>query len=100
MADRPSRAVRKLVAERAQRCCEYCMSQEQFCPDPFSVEHITPRARKGRNDRENLAFSCLGCNNFKYIFVESREPSTGEMVPLFKQLEQSLPDRFEWECSN
>jgi hypothetical protein len=30
------------VAQRANGCCEYCRSQAQFSPDPFSIEHIMP----------------------------------------------------------
>lgn len=96
MTDRPGRAVGRLVAEEARGCCEYCMSQEQFCPDPFSLEHIIPRARKGSHDRKNLAFSCLGCNNFKYNFTEARDPLTGEMAPLYHPRRQRWTDHFAW----
>jgi hypothetical protein len=38
---------RALVAERANACCEYCRSQEQYSSDSFSVEHIKPIAKGG-----------------------------------------------------
>ena len=34
------REVREFVAERADFCCEYCFSQEGYCPDSLNVEHI------------------------------------------------------------
>ena len=73
------------------------MSQEEFSPDPFSVEHIIPRARRGKHSRDNLAFSCLGCNNFKYTFVQARDPSGGEIVRLFHPRKQRWTDHFAWD---
>lgn len=73
------------------------MSQEEFCPDPFSVEHIIPRTRQGMHDKGNLGFSCLGCNNFKYNFLEARDPSSGKIVPLFHPRKQRWTDHFAWD---
>ena len=33
---------RRLVAKRAQGCCEYCLSQARFATQSFSVEQIIP----------------------------------------------------------
>jgi hypothetical protein len=35
---------RNIVAKRAFGCCEYCLSQAKFSPDPFAIEHIMPLA--------------------------------------------------------
>jgi 5-methylcytosine-specific restriction endonuclease McrA len=56
----PPAALKRAAFERAHGCCEYCLSQANYSPDPFSVEHITPRSRGGDDDLENLALSCLG----------------------------------------
>ena len=45
---------REAVTRRARGCCEYCLSQELYSPDPFSVEHIIPLARGGTHDLEGL----------------------------------------------
>lgn len=50
---------------------------------PFSVEHIAPRSRKGTSTAENLAFACQGCNNHKYTRTEATDPATGDLVTLF-----------------
>ncbi|MBI3360159.1 MAG: HNH endonuclease [Chloroflexi bacterium] len=63
---------KQMVAERAGGCCEYCRSQAQFSPDPFSIEHVTPHARGGTDHLDNLALACQGCNNRKYIDIERR----------------------------
>jgi 5-methylcytosine-specific restriction endonuclease McrA len=38
---------REEVIRRAHGCCEYCLSQELYSPDSFSVEHIVPLAKGG-----------------------------------------------------
>ena len=80
---RPSPALRAAVAGRAGGCCEYCLSQERFSPDPFSVEHVIPRAAGGADDLSNLALSCQGCNNRKHTSINAVDPVTGESVALF-----------------
>jgi len=89
-------AQRQAVAERAGGCCEYCRSQERFSPDPFSVEHVTPRATGGADDPSNLALSCQGCNNRKYTSTEGLDPVTGETVRLFHPLRDHWADHFAW----
>jgi hypothetical protein len=58
------KSVKRLVASRASYRCEYCFSPLDFSPDPFSIDHIDPQ---GGDDSDNLAFSCQGCNNYKWI---------------------------------
>jgi 5-methylcytosine-specific restriction endonuclease McrA len=48
---------RTRVAERVKNCCEYCLSQEQYSSDSFSVEHIVPLIKGGKNILDNLAFA-------------------------------------------
>ena len=78
-----SAAQRRAVADRAGGCCEYCLSQERFSPDPFSAEHVTPRSAGGGNEATNLALSCQGCNSRKYTSTDAVDPATGDTVPLF-----------------
>jgi 5-methylcytosine-specific restriction endonuclease McrA len=60
---RVTEELRRLVAIRAQDCCEYCRSQARYATQRFSAEHIVSRARGGRTTPENLAHACQGCNN-------------------------------------
>ena len=71
----------RAVADRAQSWCEYCWSQALFSPDSFSVEHIIPRSLDGASELSNLALSCQGCNNRKYISIEALDRVTGAVVP-------------------
>jgi hypothetical protein len=89
---------KQAVAQRAKGCCEYCQSQARFSPDPFSVEHIVPRSRGGTDASANLALSCQGCNNRKYISIEALDPVSGETVSLYHPRRQRWYDHFAWSA--
>lgn len=88
--------LRQEVATRARGCCEYCRSQARFAMQPFSVEHIAPRIRKGISTSDNLAFACQGCNNHKYTRIEAPDPATGTIVPLFHPRRLRWREHFAW----
>lgn len=99
MSDTKISAQRKeFVAERASHCCEYCLSQVEYCPDPFTVDHILPRSQGGTDDIENLAFACIGCNGRKFTAVRELDPVTGVVVPLFNPRMDKWPEHFAWNA--
>lgn len=65
--------IKKLVRERAENRCEYCLSPADFSPGPFSIEHIVPKTKGGSDDLDNLAFACQGCNGRKYNHTEAKD---------------------------
>jgi HNH endonuclease len=81
---------------RAQGYCEYCRSPMRYSPDPFAVEHIVPRVAGGGNEPSNLALSCQGCNNLKFVSIEAVDPVIGVMVPLFHPRQQRWSQHFLW----
>ena len=85
-----------MVAERSRGCCEYCLSQLRFSPDPFSVEHIIPVAHGGGSDLDNLALACQGCNSYKYTSVDAVDPASGLRVPLFHPRRDEWRRHFRW----
>ena len=91
-----TRAQKQVITQRARRCCEYCLSQADFSPDPFSIEHVIPTIKGGTNELENLALSCQGCNNRKYTYTEAIDPVTGNTVPLFHPRQHQWSDHFVW----
>jgi hypothetical protein len=93
---RVSGRVKQAVARRAQNCCEYCLSQARFSPDPLSVEHIVPRTGGGADDPSNLALSCQGCNNRKYTSTTAVDPVTGETVTLYHPRDHVWQEHFSW----
>lgn len=84
------------VVQRAKRCCEYCQNQEDFSPDSFSVEHITPKSDGGTFDLSNLALACQGCNNRKYTSTTGTDPLTGEIAPLYHPRQHKWSEHFAW----
>ncbi len=84
------------IKQRSDGCCEYCLSQIAYSPDPFSIEHIIPRSKGGTNDLDNLAIACQGCNNFKYSHVNAIDPITGESAPLYHPRQDQWPGHFTW----
>ncbi|MEP0918084.1 HNH endonuclease [Leptolyngbya sp. DQ-M1] len=87
---------RKQIQQRARYCCEYCLSQAKFSPDPFSIEHIIPHSKDGTSELDNLAVACQGCNNFKYNHTEAIDPITGELAPLYHPRQHNWQDHFTW----
>jgi len=56
------REQRRRIAEEAQYRCGYCQTQEVVSGIPLTIEHLTPKAKGGSDDNENLWLSCRLCN--------------------------------------
>ncbi|MEK7833840.1 MAG: HNH endonuclease [Acidobacteriota bacterium] len=91
-----SRRLQQLVSERAYFCCEYCISQEAYSPDPFSIEHIVPEILGGGSEEDNLALACQGCNNHKHAKTTGIDPITLQEVPLFHPRRDAWQKHFAW----
>jgi hypothetical protein len=89
-------ALKRRVGERAAGRCEYCRSPASISSQPFSVEHIIPKARGGASTAENLALACQGCNNHKYDRIEARDPASGDVVSLYHPRRDRWQDHFAW----
>lgn len=87
---------REAIFQRARGSCEYCLSQAEYSPDPFSIEHIVPQVRGGSHQLDNLALSCQGCNNRKYTATQALDPITGEFVPLYHPRRDHWGEHFAW----
>src|SRR5438046_2711332 len=93
---RPAGRQKRTVAERAGERCEYCRCPAAYSSDPFAAEHIRPRVAGGTRHLSNLAYSCLGCNNFKYTHTEAVDPETGETVSLYHPRRDLWLGHFTW----
>ncbi len=91
--------LRQLVTDRANGCCEYCMSQEKFSSQSFSLEHIFPKILGGTDHLDNLALACQGCNNFKFIKIMVIDKETNTEVLLFNPRQNNWQDHFEWNSN-
>src|SRR5439155_1568230 len=73
-------------------------SPDRYAPDPFSIDHIQPQARGGSHRISNLAYACAGCNGRKHTATEARDPTTGEIVPLYHPRRDRWGDHFAWSA--
>jgi hypothetical protein len=76
--------------------CEYCRSPSDCSNSSYSVEHIVPRARGGSDAEDNLAWSCMGCNDRKYTTIEAVDPVLGEVTKLFHPRDDAWDEHFSW----
>ena len=90
------RAVRRQVRDRAGDCCEYCRHPASYSCAPFVCEHVLPRVLGAGSTAEELAWSCPACNGHKYDKTRSRDPQTGQIVPLFNPRRQRWSRHFAW----
>lgn len=88
--------LKNIVRLRAKNCCEYCLSQEQFATQRFSIEHIFPISKGGKTTLDNLALACQGCNNYKYNKTDEYEELSGQIVTLFNPRKDNWQDHFQW----
>lgn len=75
--------LRRLVARRAERLCEYCLIHEDDTFYGCEVDHIVSEKHDGQTREDNLAYACLFCNRYKGSDIASLEPGTGRLVRLF-----------------
>lgn len=86
--------LRRLVGERANDCCEYCLLPERAVFVPHEVDHIVARKHGGETVEENLCLSCVLCNKHKGSDLTSVDPSTGEIHRLFHPPQDTWHDHF------
>src|SRR5512135_3004835 len=68
--------VRRLVQERAQGRCEYCLIHESDMYYPHEADHVIAEKHGGATSLENLAWACFYCNRFKGTDLASVDPTS------------------------
>ena len=62
----------------------------------LEIEHLTPRARWGSAEEDNLWLACRLCNSFKADQVSGHDPETHQDVPLFNPRKHRWSAHFWW----
>jgi hypothetical protein len=75
-----SEALRRLVAERADHLCEYCLVHEADVYHGCEVDHVVSVKHGGTTVPENLAYACFHCNRHKGADLGSLSLRTGKLV--------------------
>lgn len=63
-----SPATRRLVRERAQRCCEFCGVSETDTGGLLTIDHYQPISKAGTDHLDNLLYSYTQCNLHKHNY--------------------------------
>lgn len=87
---------RRLIIERAQSRCEYCLSPAEYATQSFDIDHIVPLSRGGMSVIGNLALACSGCNSHKFKRIAAPDPIDGTDALLFHPRQQRWQDHFAW----
>lgn len=90
-------ALRRLVEERANRICEYCLLPANVAFFPHEVDHVIAEKHGGVTDADNLAFTCWRCNRYKGSDLGSFDPETGAFSFLFNPRTQEWSEHFKFE---
>jgi HNH endonuclease len=88
-------AMRRTVRERARDRCEYCLVPESATFAPHCIDHIIAEKHGGETTEDNLANSCILCNQRKGSDLSSIDPETGAIVPLFHPRRDRWNDHFK-----
>jgi hypothetical protein len=88
-------SLRRLVAERADRCCEYCQLHEDDTFFTHEVDHIYAEKHDGPTVEGNLCVACADCNRNKGSDICSLDPETGEVVALYHPRRDRWTEHFQ-----
>jgi hypothetical protein len=83
MSSYVSADLRRQVALRAGRLCEYCLIHEDDTYLGCQVDHVISEKHGGPTELDNLAYACALCNRAKGSDIGSIALSTGELTRLF-----------------
>jgi hypothetical protein len=89
--------LRRLVAQRADRLCEYCLVSEEDTFFGCEVDHIISEKHGGPTDADNLAYACSACNRAKGSDIGSIVWSTGQFVRFYNPRTDRWSDHFALE---
>jgi len=87
--------LRKLVRERANGICEYCLLHEDDALLPHEPDHIIATKHRGETNEDNLAWTCFVCNRAKGSDLSSIDTQTKLVVRLFNPRRDQWNDHFE-----
>ncbi len=92
-----STALRRLVTERANHGCEYCLLPAGVAFFPHEVDHVIPEKHGGTTEPDNLALACWRCNRHKGTDLGSFDPLTGAFSFIFNPRTQNWKEHFKCE---
>ncbi|HXG66345.1 MAG TPA: HNH endonuclease signature motif containing protein [Blastocatellia bacterium] len=89
--------LRRLITERAQFRCEYCLLPASVAFFPHEVDHVIAEKHGGLTEAENLALACWRCNRHKGSDLGSFDPQTRAFSLLFNPRTQVWEEHFAFQ---
>jgi hypothetical protein len=86
--------LRRIVAARAERLCEYCLIHEDDTFFGCEVDHIISEKHGGSTAPDNLAYACLCCNRRKGTDIGSLILRTGAFTRFYNPRIDRWADHF------
>lgn len=87
--------LRRLVVERANGSCEYCLINQQDSLVAHEVDHIIAEKHRGTTTENNLCLSCYECNRHKGSDFASFDLITNAIAMLFNPRHDRWLEHFE-----
>jgi len=87
--------LRRMVYERANGLCEYCLIPDTVVLAAHGLDHIIPKKHGGQTESGNLALSCSLCNKHKGTDLASLDPVTAKVVALYHPRREQWADHFQ-----
>lgn len=76
--------------------CNYYHTSSDVTGETNTIDHITPTARGGTSQEENLCVACRRCNRNKGTHVVAIDPQTEKQAPLYNPRLQIWQEHFTW----
>jgi len=89
-----SAELRRLVHERAQALCEYCLIHEEDTFFGCQVDHIISEKHSGPTEAQNLASACTFCNRAKGTDLGSMASGSGQLTRFFNPRDDRWSEHF------
>ncbi len=91
--------IRRVVADRAEHLCEYCLIHEEDTFFGCEVDHIISVKHGGSSELDNLAYACVFCNRRKGSDIGSILERTGDFIRFFNPRVHRWGEHFRLEGS-
>jgi HNH endonuclease len=94
-----SQDLRRLVIDRADRLCEYCLIHADDTILGCSIDHVISLKHRGPNDASNLAYACIFCNRYKGSDIGSIIWETQEFVRFYHPRRDAWGEHFRLDIT-
>lgn len=88
-------SLQRLVTERAQGKCEYCLIHQNVSIYSHEIDHIIALKHGGSTEADNLALACLACNRYKGTDLTSFDPISNAVVRLCNPRYHTWTEHFD-----